>query len=99
MAQTVVHLDDRSWDFVDADLTVKDAFTIKAATGMNLRPFLEGLQQMDPLSLQGLIWFLRRPAEPQLRIEDVDFKIADLRLEQVEDAEDPTVGESPTPTT
>ena len=79
-----VSLGDQTWQFNDEDLEIRDAFAIKAATGLDLGPFLMGLGDLSPTSLQGLVWFVRRPAEPQLRLEDVNFKVFQLKLEQVE---------------
>src|SRR5664280_199273 len=92
MAVTTVGLDDGKWEFDERKLELKDAFAIKSATGLNLKPFMQGIADMDPLCLQGLVWFVQRTDRPGQRLEDINFKIVDLTLEQVEDAEpvDPT---------
>ena len=79
-----ISLDDQSWQFNEEELEIRDAFAIKASTGMDLGPFLQGLATLDPASLQGLVWFCRRSAEPQLRLEDVNFKVFRLKLERAE---------------
>src|SRR5665811_608135 len=79
-----ISLDDQSWQFNEEELEIRDAFAIKASTGLDLGPFLQGLATLDPASLQGLVWFCRRSAEPQLRLEDVNFKVFQLKLERAE---------------
>jgi hypothetical protein len=95
MAKFVLKLGDESWPFDDAGLSLKDAFAIKSATGLNVPPFLQGIQEYNPASLQGLVWLLRHKAGENVRVEDVDFLLKDLSLEFAEpvvsaDAPDPT---------
>jgi hypothetical protein len=84
----VIHLANESWPFDDEEMTLKDAFKIKAASGLSLKGFLMGVQDMEPLALQSLIWFLRTNAGASVRIEEVDFRIADLDIELVKSADD-----------
>lgn len=80
-----VKLDDQSWSFDEDTLDLRDAFLIKSGTGLNFRPFLEGVQEMDPLCLQGLVWFLRRKAgEDALTLDEVNFRLAELDVTQEE---------------
>jgi hypothetical protein len=92
MAVTMVGLGEGKWEFNERELDLKAAFAIKAATGLNLKPFMQGIADMDPLCLQGLVWFVQRTDKPAQRLEDVNFRIVDLTLEQIDDAEpvDPT---------
>jgi len=83
VSQTVITLAAESWPFDDEELTLKDAFKIKASSGLSLKGFLTGVQEMDPLALQALIHFLRTKAGESVRLEDIDFRIADLGIEQV----------------
>lgn len=83
MSQTVIHLADESWPFDDEELTLKDAFKIKAASGLGLKSFLSGVQDMEPLAVQTLIYFVRTKAGESVRLEDIDFRIAALSIEQV----------------
>jgi hypothetical protein len=83
VTQTVITLASESWPFDDEELTLKDAFKIKAASGLSLKGFLTGVQEMEPLALQSLIYFLRTRAGASMRLEDIDFRIADLGIEQV----------------
>jgi hypothetical protein len=100
MAVTTVGLGDSKWEFNERELDIKGAFAIKAATGLNLKPFMQGIADMDPACLQGLVWFVQRADKPNQRPEDINFKIVDLKLEQVEDAEPVPVDPTPAvPTT
>ncbi len=96
MSKTRVTLNDKTWVFDEAELTVSDAFLIKEGTRLNTKPFFEGLTEMDPVSLRGLVWFLRRKDGEHIDIESVDFKLADLQVDQDEDptAADATSSES-----
>lgn len=85
MALTTVALGEKSWQFDDEKITLGEAFQIKSGTGLALKPFFEGVNEMDPLCLQGLIWWLRRrDGEASLSMADVDFVVGDLRLSQEE---------------
>lgn len=85
MAATHVTLGEQSWSFDEGTLTLKDAFLIKQQTGLALKPFFEGIADMDPLCLAGLICFLRTKAGDACRIEDIDFAISDLDVTQDDD--------------
>jgi hypothetical protein len=100
VSQTVIKLAGESWPFDDEELTLKDAFRIKAVSGLSLKGFLTGVQDMDPLALQALIHFLRTKAGESVRLEDIDFRIADLGIEQVQSIDDADVDpqQSPAPT-
>jgi hypothetical protein len=84
MANVILSLGDKHWDFDDAEIELKDAFAIKAATGLNLKPFLEGVAEMDPLSIQGLVWFVRHKAGEKVNLADINFRLADLKMDQPE---------------
>jgi hypothetical protein len=87
-------LDGKQWLFDEQSWTLADWFIIKNATGMGRIAFLNGLLEEDPACLQALMWFLRRPDEPNLRLEEVMFKPASLTWEEVEQpqvAPDPPV--------
>jgi hypothetical protein len=81
-----------TWVFDEDALSLNDAFAIKQASGLNLGPFLQGIYELDPLALQTLIWFLRRPTEPGLPLTAVTInRIGDLRMRPiaVKKVEDP----------
>jgi hypothetical protein len=74
--------------FNDERITLQDAFAIKAASGLNLKPFFTGLNEMDPLSVQTLVWFLKHKKGEQIPLAELDFVIADLDMTEVK--EDPS---------
>ncbi len=82
--RTLVKLGDESWTFDEDEITIQDAYMLKAETGLALRPFFEGLADMDPQCLQALVWFLRRKAGEPVRIADVNFRVTALKMEQEE---------------
>lgn len=86
--QTRVILGNDEWMFDEGDITLEDAFMIKAETGLALRPFLQGIADMDPDCLQGLVWFCRRKAGERVNRSSVKFRILDLELKQDEDTGD-----------
>lgn len=92
MSLTRVRLGDQSWELDDEKLTLADAFLIKSGTGLALKPFFEGVAEMDPTCLQGLVWFLRRKAGENVNVADIDFVITELVTEQ---EESPTTGAAP----
>jgi hypothetical protein len=89
VSRTSVKLDGQSWMFDEDDITIQDAYMLKSVTGMGLRGFFEGLQDMDPQCLQALVWFLRRKAGEQVQMDEVNFKVTSLQMEQ---QPDPTNG-------
>jgi hypothetical protein len=92
MGRKMISLGDEKYVFDDQSLTLNDAFAIKSASGLDLVPFQNGLNTMSPLSLQTLIWWLRQKHGRPEDIRTIDFKIADLRVDEIEDDEpDPTV--------
>lgn len=85
-----VRLGEDGWLFDEGDITLEDAFVIKAELGLALRPFLQGIADMDPDCLQGLVWFCRRKAGERVSRSSVKFRILDLDLSQdEEDEQDP----------
>jgi hypothetical protein len=81
------------WDPQTIDLT--GAFAIKAASGLDLVPFQNGLNSMNPAALQALVWYLRQQNGRPEDIRHINFVISDLK---VEDAPDPAGDENPTVT-
>jgi hypothetical protein len=83
-----VRLEDESWFFDEDEVTIEDAIALKYATGLALKPFFEGLSDMDGVALRALVWFLRgKQGSP----EAVNFKVTALKLEQ---EPDPTEGDA-----
>lgn len=82
MTVTRVKLGEQAWELDDSKLTLADAFLIKSGTGLALKPFFEGVQDLDPHCLQGLVWFLRQKAGERVAVTDIDFVVTDLELSQ-----------------
>jgi hypothetical protein len=71
----------KSWDY-DERMSLKEAMTIKAKLGLTVLGFTDGLAQMDPYALAGLIWLVRsRDGEPELDPRLIDFDLGDLDIE------------------
>ena len=79
----IVRLGDQSWTFDENEITLRDAFAIKATSGLSMKPFIAGIDEMDPLALQTLVWFCKFKAGDSTERALVDFKLADLALEDV----------------
>lgn len=80
--------------FDDEGMSLQDAFAIKAASGLSLKPFFAGLNDMDPLSLQTLVWFLKHKKGEQIPLPEVDFLFSELQMEQVVPPTEPTETEA-----
>lgn len=94
MSKKIIVLGDERYVFDDQSLTLTDAFAIKSASGLDLVPFQNGLNTMSPLSLQTLIWWLRQKNGRPEDIRTVDFRIADLSVEEVAEDDEPDPTES-----
>jgi hypothetical protein len=75
--------------FDEYKISLSDGYLIKGASGLNVKPFLEGIADLDPLSWQTLVWWLRRKQGKDMRRESIEFNFTDLRMEDEVDA-DPT---------
>lgn len=86
------------WEIDEAELDLRDAFAVKAASGLTMPAMLAGSGEMDPLALQALVWFCRTKydGEAGLLLSTVDFRLMDLELSQdtpeEDDEPDPTPG-------
>ena len=94
--KTWIGLDGQRWLFDEASWELADWFVIKNATGLGRVPFLNGVLNEEPDALQALIWFLRRKDEPNLRLEEVQFRPAAVEYEPADppepDADPPSAG-------
>ena len=90
-----IELDGQSWAWVESEWTLKQWFVIKANTGLDRLPFIEGVMQENPACLQALVWMMRRDAEPDLPLGSVDFSPSRLNVTpiKVPDASTPPVAE------
>jgi hypothetical protein len=67
--------------------SLNDAFVVKASCGLDVRVFTNGINTMNPLVLQTLVWWLRYKKGVNCDRASIDFAIADLKLV---DEPDPT---------
>jgi hypothetical protein len=74
-------------------LTLTDLYQIKSASGLDLNPFLEGIGEGNPVSLQTLVWFLRHKAGIQCDRTAVEFTIGEFDMAPVVEP-DPTAASS-----
>lgn len=65
------------------DLTLKDAFAIKSASGLTPMEMFSGLEKMDPDALQTIVWFIRMKSGDNVARGSIDFRIRDLETEEV----------------
>ena len=70
--------------FDDEAITLSQAFAIKAASGLNLAPFFRGINDMDPLAVQTLVWFQRFKAGVSTPLPEIDFVLYDLDVVQID---------------
>lgn len=73
-------------DFIPGKLDLKQAFSIKATTGLTPRALLEGISELDPAAMQALVWFLRFRAGNPVDLASINFAYDDLAVEPVEEA-------------
>lgn len=88
-----VKVGSESYVFDRDALTLTDLYAIKSASGLDLNPFLQGIGDGNPVSLQTLVWFVRHKAGIQGDRLQIDFRIGDFDLEPIAD---PTVASSGT---
>lgn len=87
--------EDEKYVFDRDALTLTDLYAIKSVSGLDFNPFLQGIGDGSPESLQTLVWFLRHKAGIQGDRLQVQFRIGDLDMEPIEEA-DPTAASSET---
>lgn len=89
------------YEFDQNKLALVEAIAVKKAAGLTVKAFQEGLTEMDPESLQAMVWLAKKRAGEAVRLQDVDFDVVDLcqtmRYEAPEGESDPPSGQ-PTPT-
>ena len=77
--------------FDEKKFTVSDGILVKNATGgqtgLTIKGFLKGVEEMDPQALQALVWFLKFKRGEQVHISTIDYALGDL---EVEEEPDPT---------
>ncbi len=90
MSRITVRLGDQSWEFDEDEITVEDGIALKYATGLNVIPMLQGLQEWDGQAMRALVWFCKHKAGEKVAPDSISFKMMDLQMEQVPD---PTKGD------
>lgn len=82
------------WNIDELDLN--DCFAIKQATGLDPFPIDQGLGRLDPACWRAVVWFLRRKTQPNLRLDQINFKLGDIEAELIrEEPEVPSEAEAP----
>ena len=85
--------------FNEQHFTLFDAWDVLAASGgrdkgLSVTEFVAGIQRMEPLAIQTLVWFLRKRKGQTVDRASINFNFGDLR---VEEEADPTMASSGTP--
>lgn len=92
MAVIRVKLGEQTLGEVDFEgLTLKDAFAIKATSGLTPMQLFSGMESADPDALQTLVWFVKMKNGEHCDRSTIDFRIRDLTTEEVK--QDPNHGE------
>jgi hypothetical protein len=98
-----VIIEGQSYDFDQERLEIKEMILIKRYTVFSkATEFFQAIAEEDPEALQAYVWIVRRRAgETGLTLDDVDFNIAEIRIESDDPHSDevvvelPPTGESP----
>jgi hypothetical protein len=81
-----VTVDGSTYDYDANRLMVSEAMEIQEKTGLNLRRWNEGLQEMDARAVKGLIYLLKRRAGETVDWASLDFDIGTLDMSDDEPA-------------
>ncbi len=98
MARLRITLGDESWEFDEEEIYLDELFAIKSATGLSGTGFGQGINDMDPAALQGLIWLLRRRTGVQQDIKSINFRIGDLKATPIPEPDESEDEANPTET-
>lgn len=71
----LVNYDDREWELDLDEMDVKQARTIKVATGLTPLELQRGMVQVDPDALVGLFWYMQVTNGEKCDIRRVNFKL------------------------
>ncbi|MEW2300278.1 hypothetical protein AB0958_09885 [Streptomyces sp. NPDC006655] len=81
------------YEFDPGRMLLAEAREIKTYTGMTIPSWSVGIDEMDPDSLQSLIYLAKKRAGESLRYSDLDtLDFADIHLEPMEDEEEAEEG-------
>lgn len=77
------------YEFDPGRMLLAEAREIKTYTGMTIPKWSVGIDEMDPDSMQSLIYLAKKRAGETLRYSDLDhLDFADIKLELMEDDEE-----------
>lgn len=76
----IINYEGKQYSLDLSDLTVKQAYVIKAFSGYNLQQFEENLLEIDPAALICLYWVMLAQNGEEVPIETVDFKVMHLAM-------------------
>lgn len=65
--------------------TNSDGYLVENSSGLSVKAFFDGITEMRAVALQTFVWLLRRRQGKMMDRATIDFAIADLRLETLED--------------
>jgi hypothetical protein len=92
---------DDTYEFDPADMTNKEAKQVELFSGQRISHFQNrDLVASDADNVTMLVWLARRRnGEPDLKLEDVEFRLTDVSVEDADDPTDkPVPGDAPVPT-
>lgn len=78
-------IDGQEYDFDPDSLTNKDAAAIEKATGSTFNAWIDALNSGSITALTALVWTIQKRTNPALRIDDVEFRLADVAPEEETD--------------
>ncbi len=80
--------DDRKTYDCDFDKLLNVEFiAIERVTGLTLIGIAQGLMDASAVAVTALVWVMRKRQEPTLRFDQVEFAMADVELENLDDEE------------
>ncbi|GAA1701643.1 hypothetical protein [Fodinicola feengrottensis] len=75
MPQYKVDWEGKTYDFDPEDIDVKQGIAIQYGTGMTLKAFNDGIQEVDVHAWQALMWLMKNQNGEQCNIQDLNFKV------------------------
>jgi hypothetical protein len=101
MLRLTIDGDDTVYEFDPASITNKEAKQVERFTGQRISHFQDrDLIASDADNVTMLVWLARRRnGEADLKLEDVEFRMSDVSVEDADDPTDePVAGDPPVPT-
>lgn len=75
MAQYKVQWENKEYLFDPEDIDVRQGIAIQYGTGMTLKAFNEGIQEVDVHAWQALMWLMKDQNGETCNIADLNFKV------------------------